>query len=586
MFKRFFFLWLSFFVVCILSIGTFALFQRWQAARTLEQADTKGLTTACVSEFMQQSKSGASPIQWDWRRLASNWRREFLRFQAMALVDSVDGKVKFATGEFSSEWNPLVDDPGDTEPHWVNNSSGEHLWTVVPAPSTDKRYRLWIKLEPPLAFSKFLHDRRYYLSAEGMLFLLLFILFYARLGSPTRYLTPMVGTLQRSLDRADSPLRIAPSSVPGEFAPLAKSLSLILEARQTDYEERHQLKEKDQHFEQQKTNYYSMINSLKSLREHDQTAVEKVQAILLEANREPVLILDRTRRILSMNEPARKILALAGQTGTTLRHAELEAILEAELQHGARSGPHRLTTKDLFSGKPSTWRVRVVIQSDWKDASQIQCIVVYLTQERAGPSSAGPSQDLLQLLASALGEAWTGQASHPCPIVEGEQACAEALVKATLTASAGRERMAQVLAVFGIDPYVEKGTGLLESEAAGTKILWQAFHDWFEGLLKRMAEDKPKAKLALSEGSRPRIEWVSENPFRFDAWFLSGNDPVRTFRKELLQQSLERLEAQMIWHPSSPRTFSLEIVTRPLPKARVDTIPEPTAPERMDPRGD
>ncbi|NUN96512.1 MAG: hypothetical protein HUU16_10090 [Candidatus Omnitrophica bacterium] len=560
MFRRFFFLWLAFFTTCVLVTGALVLFYRWKSVLLVRDSENKALTAACLYEFAERAQEGSSPGEWDWEALASRWGEEFPYIEGLALVDIVAGEPVFKQGEFPTVWDPRLDDPRDTLTHWIDHPSGKRFWTAVPASATDPRYRLWVMLDAPLSFQRFLHSQRYVLGAEGAALLLAFLVFYIRFGAPTRYLAPLVETIQSSLKHGDSPLRIAPSSVPGEFQPLATALSLILESRQKDHEEKAALTERVQYFNEQKSKYSSMIRSLESLRDHEQGAVEKVQTALLEANREPVILLDRTRRILAMNEPARKALSLAGQTGSTLRHPELEEILNAELAQGPRSGPHRLTTKDLFLGKTTTWRARVSIQTDWKDAKQIQSVVVHLTQEAVSSARQGAfPQDLMQLYGYALGDSLAVQSKHPYPLSEEEQGVSESLARQTLSSPSGQTPLSHALALFQVDSPPEADPALLATQVAGCEELWRGFQEWFDCVLRRMAGWRTVVRSAAVGKGGISIQWSSESPIPFDDWFLAGNDPVRRFRKELLQQSLEALEAKLVWHPASPNAVKLEI---------------------------
>jgi hypothetical protein len=395
LFKRFFFLWLLFFSLCILGIGTFALLVHWKASHVLEQASVEALLTVCYKDFTQESQTGHPVEAWDWDRLFNQWQTQNPAIEALVLVDRVPGAIKNSLGTLPADWNPLVDDPGDHEPHWIDHPSGNQFWTVVPAGTIDPRYRVWILFRQETSFPAYLHRLRSELGVAAFLFLAVFVVFYAFWGTPTRHLSPLAGALQHSLKHPEIPVMFSHDSVPGEFVPLANALSVLLESRQKDYEERQGMNKKEQHLQEQKNRYTEMIHKLKSIRDNEQTAVEKIQSVLLEANREPAMILDRTKRILAMNEPARMTLSLAGQTGVTLRHSELEEIIQAQIEIGPRSGPHRLATKDPFFGKTTTWRVHVHVLADCPDSSQLECIVVYLTQDRSSPSRpAPPGSDL------------------------------------------------------------------------------------------------------------------------------------------------------------------------------------------------
>lgn len=561
MFRRYFFLWFSFFMICGVGGASIVLYHRWRSVCLLEEAEAKALTATCLHQFSQQQVSNLPPDEWNWDLLTRTWNQEFSRPRGFALMNSVARDIAYSTGVISAAWNPIVHDPGDRNPHWITLDTGERFWTVLPSPTTDPQFRLWVAFGQPLSFDQFLRQRSHALLIEAQALMLAFVLFYRWLGSPTRFLIPLIETLQRSLERADSPLRIDPASVPGEFAPLAKTLSLLLEARQRDYEEKMELSQKVEHFSDQKVRYSTMVSRLKTLREDEQSAVERIQSALLEANREPALILDRNRRILMMNESARRVLALAGQTGATLRHAELEALLNQEMQQATRGGTYRLTTKDLFLGKTFHWRVRILCQSDWREPGQVQTVVIYLTQEN--PESPRTETRELSLFASfgeALEEAWSPYRTRSTyPLGEQERHFAEILLQSLASYQPCLTEAGLILASLGTSP---QSGEILEAScwnANGSPGIWKAFSAWLGSLLKEMESRNIEPHYQGLSDEALRVEWRSTSPLPFNDWILNGNSHSVRFRRELLQQTLERLQSRLLWHPSTPGTVVLEI---------------------------
>lgn len=564
MFRRYFFIWFCFFTVCGLGGASVVLYHRWRSACLLEEADAKALTSTCLHEFSQQLESGRPPNEWNWTLMTRTWTKEFRGPRGFALMDLVARNIDYSTGELSTAWDPVVHDPGDRNPHWINLDTDERFWTALPSPEIDPQFRLWVAFGHPLSWRIFLHGQRHALMAEALALVLAFVLFYRWLGTPTRFLAPLVETLQRSLERADSPLRIDPNSVPGEFAPLAKTLALLLEARQQDYEEKTELFQRVEHFSDQKTRYSSMVSHLKTLREDEQSAVERVQSALLEANREPALILDRNRRILMMNECARRVLSLAGQTGAVLRHPDLEAILNQEMQSPSRMGTHRLVTKDLFLGKSVNWRVRVLTQTDWREPGQIQTIVIYLTQESPEAAARAPrkERDLFSEFGEALEESWSTGARSPYLLSEREIHHASDLLRILAGYQTSLMGVQALLTSLGVTPESENDLESAAWSTSGNQAIWRAFSGWLGSLFEAM-RSAPLAPvlLGIQEGVL-RIEWHSTSPLPFNAWLLSGDTPSVNFRRDLLQQTLERLQSRLFWHPSEPESIVLEISAR------------------------
>ncbi len=564
MFRRFFLLWFSFFSVCGVGGATIVLYHRWRSACLLEEAEAKALTSTCLQQFTQQQDSNHPPNHWNWELMTRVWNQEFKGPRGFALMDLVAREIVFSTGEISAAWNPVVHDPGDRNPHWITLDTGERFWTALPSPETDPKFRLWVAFGQPLTIENFLRQRSRILLAEGLALVIAFILFYRWLGTPTRFIAPLVEILQRSLERVDSPLRIDPSSVPGEFAPLAKTLSLLLEARQRDWEERMELSQKVEHFSDQKVRYSSMVSRLKTLREDEQSAVERIQSALLEANREPALILDRNKRILMMNESARRVLSLGGQTGSVLRHPELEAILNQEAQQPTRGGSYRLATTDLFLGKTLNWRVRILNQTDWREPGQIQTTVIYLTQENPEATSPAPRKErnLFTWYGEALEESWSPAMPSSHPLGEQEKRHAESLLQALTNFRACSIEAGPLLTSLGVTVQSSEIPGSQAWSACGTPSIWKAFSVWLGSLLEAMGGGviEPLCQ-GLHEGVL-WIEWKASAPLPFNAWFVNGDTPAIHFRHELLQQILKRLQSRLVWNPTSPGMIVLEIGTQ------------------------
>lgn len=563
MFRRFFFVWLSFFICCAIAGQGILLIHRWRAASLLEESKLQALTGACMLDFADQQQLNIPPTQWNWNKLARNWHQGSSVPQGFALVDSVSGMIAYTTGEFSRNWNAIVHDPGDRNVHWVDLDTGERFWTLIPAPETDPQYRFWVALHPIQTFMGFLHEMRWFLGGEFLALIVIFVIFYCWIGSPTHALNPMVSALQKSLESAETIPTIPFHDLPGEFIPLARTLALILETRQQDHLKKTELSSQIDNFSDHKTNYTAIIQQLQSRRDDDQTMQERLQSTLLEANREPAMVLDRTRRILAMNEPARRILGLGGQTGFSLRHSELDSILDAELAAGSRTAIHRLTTKDLFLGRTQVWRVKIHILHDWRDETQVQLIIIYLTQEQSEPSHAPKnSKDLFFLFSEALHQSWTQSVKGTIPLEQEEKEAAENLIRFLMNYQPATEPLGQVIPLFRI---VSDDLDALEEQhllAGGSRQAWTLFLAWFEILLSKMLGFRIQPRLkGFGEGVLS-IEWSCTHPFPFNDWLLTGNDPSRVFRRELLQQSLERLGAKLIWHPSTPMRMSLEIALK------------------------
>ncbi len=564
MFRRVFLLGFGFVMVCGVGGAAVVLYHRWRSACLLEEADAKALTSTCLHQFTQQKDSILPPNQWNWNLMTRTWLQEFQEPRGFTLMDSVGGTIAYSTGEMSTAWNPVVNDPGDRNPHWITLGTGERFWTALPSPETDPRFRLWIAFGPPDSFNQYLSQRGHSLGAEALVLLIAFLLFYRTLGTPTRFLMPLVVILQRSLERADTPLRIDSTSVPGEFAPLAKTLSLLLEARQQDYQEKIELYQKVDYFNHQKNHASSLFNHLQKLRMDEQSSVEKVQAALLEANREPTLILDQNRRILMMNESARRILALGGQTGAPLRHPDLEAILNQEMQQTTRGTTYRLSTADLLLGKTVNWRVRIISQVDWRESGQVQTIVVYLTQESPDTTSRDTRKDrnLFSWFGEALEESWSTGARPPHQLSEREILNTESLLRALANYQPCFTEASLLLTSLGATARTGEIPGAGAWSACGSPTIWKAFCAWLGSLLETMEGGKIEP---LFQGPRERalrIEWHSHSPLPFNAWFVDGETPSIRFRHELLEQTLKRLQSSLIWHPTAPETVILKISAR------------------------
>ena len=563
LFGRNFFVWLAFFLFCLSTVSGLALFERWRSTRELEEAQTHLMAARLSADFAHQSRALASPGGWEWKTLFRGWREQFPTLLGIALEDRADGKTLQKEGQFDENWIPLYGDSKNTPFRSFAIDSGERVWTVLPGGTDDPRYRLWTNLGVPTTFGAYLERRRTTLAIEFAVFFLLFVFFYWRFGSPLRHLKPMVETLGRALEHADSPLQVPLSLFPSEYVPLGKSVSLILEARRTEFEERERLLKRVGLQTRQKDQYSRMIKSLETEREHELTASESIQAALLESNREPAILLDRTRRILLMNDSARRILSLSGQTGYPLRHSELEAILQAHLEPSEDSPKdRRVSIRDPYQGKSSLWSVDVSVHHDWKDPSQIHCILVSLHRDNGSQKLTSQSPEhLLRLMAEAWAESWTAGAETPHPLSEEERSLLDALIR-DLHAPGTAVEPATSIRSFGLEYLPERHEVEPVGEVGGTREGWSAFGRWFGHVLDGAARAPYRSRWIHSVSGRLRIEWSCEGDFALKDWFISDQDRTRSFRRELLGRCLEKLRAKLHWDPEEPHLVCLEILLK------------------------
>ncbi len=390
-------------------------------------------------------------------------------------------------------------------------------------------------------------------------FLLLFLGFYWRWGNPTRFLKPLAVATQNSIEHAETLLPVMHLNLPGEFSRLAKSISLLLEARHQDYQDRKELREKYEHSIRQKTQYSQMVQSIQDFRENEISAVEAMQNTLLKVNREPVIVLDKTQRILSMNEAAKRVLSISGQTGYPLRHPELEEVLKCLLDKDRPTLNKTLSLRDPYLGKTTVWKAAVHIQNDSKNKEGIDQIVVSLNKEETNPQKGSPSsKDLLYLFSNAWFESWNHQGSLPTLMDDEERKLAEPLVREVLNCESKRVEVEDLLPIFGL-AVQEALPGVRQRRlAGGTLPLWALAERWFSYVLYRMTTEKPVMKLLQSGGTRVRIQWTTSNKLPFEDWFGQKTDNTLKFRNQLIRKILERTESNMIWDPEDPNNVILE----------------------------
>ena len=558
---RYFFHWLGFFVVLFLILGGILLAYGWRSSQSLQLAEIQSFKATCLLEFARRAETKSDPpVRWEWKQLAEVWKSQFDSIVGISLVDEVDGREERILGTLPPSWSPLAPHLGEDSSGLVKLKSGERLWAAVPGGEAPPRYRLWVNLGSQTSFTDYLYQHRLILSGTAVGFAVVFLLFYANLGNPKRYLSPMTETLQRSLEHAESPLHLSPSSLPREFSPLAKSLSLILEERQKDYRDKKELIDGADHSRRVKAQHVSLVKNLEHRRENEQTAIEQVQHSLLEANREPVLILDRTRRILGMNENARRVLSLAGQTGTTLRHPDLEPALEEMLASGGRRGSQRIEVKEPYLGKTSSWRVEVKAHKDWIDSSQVQCLIVTLHSDRTVPAGGSETdKDLVTLMAKAHQQSWSRKGPKRGGLEEEERRAGEDLVRLLVLGEGGKVELATLLERFGLAPGEEESSEFSDSATVpGSMRLWEFFHAWFVPILENMAEARMESRITRFEETLMCMEWKAGVILPIQSWF-SEADSIRIFRKELLEQALSRMDSKLVWHPSKPNVVSIEV---------------------------
>ena len=576
LFRRYFFVWFVFFCFLISLTSVLTLYDRWKSDTELVFARAQSLTAQCLHEFRQREDFPDRPERWEWEDAYRRWAANCGCLLGIALEDRADSRILFTAGETITETGLAGDEAENAPAKWVTLDSGHRFWTVLPAGEKNPRFRLWLNFGSEKSFRDFLHDRRFVLGGEALFFTLVFVLFYWRIGNPGRHLAPIVATLQRALEHADSPLQVPPSSMPGEFQPLAKSVSLILESRRIDHQERVRLDQKQGHHLRQKDHYTRMVKTLKSNRENEQSVVERIQQSLLETNREPVILLDRTRRILAMNEPALKALSLSGQTGYPLRHSELEENSRPGVAVRHSPGDHRLTVRDPYLKRTTHWRVHVSKHYHWNDPAQIQCIILSLKQETTGAEATTQStESLLRLLAGAWAENFSQNSPLPAPLNEEEKRRVDILIRHLLAVGQAHVEVPGLLEDFGLGGRGEFAPDAEFGEVGGSAELWRAFSEWIAYLIGEMSPGRITVEVAGMTPSRVKIEWNANAPFAFPDWFGDSEDKTTAFRRELLQRSLEKIRAKVAWHPSMPKTFSLEIhlKARLVPGRRASGLP-------------
>jgi PAS domain-containing protein len=574
LFRRYFLLWFTFFFFLTGLVSLLTLYDRWRSATELRVARAQSLTSLCLHEFQNEKTYPDRPERWDWERAYQRWAADFPCLEGIALEDRADSRILFSAGVAIPDTGMVLEEKEGATARWIETEFGTRIWTVLPAGETNPRFRLWMNLGRPDTFPEFLKERRMLLAAEAGILGFLFFLFYWRLGSPARYLSPMVATLQRALEHADSPLQIPADQLPGEFRPLAKSISLVLESRRVDHQERKRLDQRVGHHLRQKDHYTRMVKTLKWNRENEKSVIERVQHSLMEANREPVIMLDCTRRILAMNEPALRTLSLSGQTGYPLRHSELEEILDVELQSDTPPGDHRICVRDPYLKKTSSWKVHVSKHFHWNDPTALQYILISLNQETtAAEAGAHATEALLRLLAAAWAENWNENAEVAAPLSEGEKKKVDNLIRNLFTVGQARVEVPDLLNCFGLGARGVFAPDAEFGEVSGGLDLWRAFTAWFGWILSEMTGHQIQIDLAGMSPSRLKFEWTSPVPFAFGEWFAEGSEKTSAFRRELLQKSLEKIRGKIAWHPSAPNTFSLEIHL----KARLLTPRKPSS---------
>jgi PAS domain-containing protein len=562
LYRRFFFVWFIFFVFCGLLGGSFVLFHRWQSTGLLDEAQLLALTVSCPAKFDEYRVTQPSCDQWDWKTLSQNLIDEYPKIRGLTLVDTIRDQSVFTTGNFPPTWNAIIYDPGGEENHRVTLSSGERLWTTLPSGDQGRQFRLWINLGPELSLKQFLYEQRIWLIFEAVVLLVIFLLFYHFIGNPIRPLLPLMAALQQSLEHADSTLVVATDSVPGEFHPLVRTTNLHLDARRKEFEDKVELLKQIEHYSVQKSRYSTMINRLKSLRDDDQTLVDKIQSALLEANREPVIILDRSQRILAMNEASRRVLGLGGQTGTTLRHHELENILKAEQQSHSRVGTYHIVTRDLLLGKMIQWKVKVLTQMDNRDVTQVLSNVIYLTQESSDSTSRTSLDELLNLYLDVLRETWRRSGTSSQAVDEAELVTMEGLLKQIFLYNPSVESYTRIQGIFNCSVGEDRAIPTTDLFLTGTSEFWQAFAGWLVPLLKKMSFDP--LSIFAEEGQEEQIviTWKTKFHFHFNEWILTGNAAGNVFRRQLLHFSLGMVDSKLVWNPQSPAVVNLEIPVR------------------------
>ncbi|MCA9427141.1 MAG: hypothetical protein KC994_18820, partial [Candidatus Omnitrophica bacterium] len=524
-FRRYFFLWFSFFAFCFGLSLLASLYPLWNASQKYLKSEENNIASALHAEFAVLAPSSPLVEEWDWNRIFNRFQKDFPSLKGMALVDNVDGQSAFNSGEFPNGWEPILEQTHDQSPHWVDSSSQARLWTILPGGNRRPRYRLWVNLGTPPNFMEFLHAQRFVILGELVFLFALFLLFYWRWGNPNRFLNPLSAATQNSIEHAETLLPVTNLNLPGEFTPLAKSVSLLLEARHEDYQDRKRLNDQLSHSLRQKTQYSQMVQNIREYRENEISAVEAMQNTLLRVNREPVLVLDKTRRILSMNEAAKRVLSISGQTGYPLRHPELEEAIKTLLESDRPNLTRSISLRDPYLGKTNVWKVSLSIQHDTQNKEEIDQVVVSLNKEESNPQKGAPSsKDLLYLYSNAWFESWNHAGSLPTLMDEEERKLVEPLVREVLNCEGKRVETEDLLPVFGLAVQGALPGVRQRRMVGGSTHLWDLFEKWFSYVIRRMTSEKPTLKLAHSGGTRLRIEWTCETNIPFEDWFGQKRD--------------------------------------------------------------
>ncbi len=562
-FRRYFFLWFSFFLACFCIALLVSLYPLWNASQKYQRSEENNLASALYGEFAVLAPNSPLVIEWNWDEIFSRFEKNYPSLRGMALVDNVHGQPVFTKGVFPKGWEPTLEMTHDENPQWVDSNSRTRLWTLHPGGKVRPRFRLWVNVGSPQSLEDFLHAQRFTIMGEVGFFVALFMLFYWRWGNPNRFLGPLAVATQNSIEHAESLLPVTHLNLPGEFSPLAKSISLLLEARHQDYEDRKRLSDQLDHSLKQKTQYSQMVHNIKEYRDNEMSAIEAMQNTLLRVNREPVIVLDQTRRILSMNEAAKRVLSISGQTGYPLRHPELEEIIKSLLESDRPTSSKTLSLRDPYLGKTSIWKVSINIQLDSQEKDEVNQIVVSLNKEEMNPQKGAPSsKDLLYLYSNAWFESWNHQGSLPTLMDEEERRLVEPLVREVLDCEGKRVEAEDLLPVFGLA--VQSALpGLRQRRMAGGDIeLWTLFEKWFSYVVYRMNSEKPTLSLAQSGGTRLKIEWATTTGMPFEEWFGQKTDNTLKFRNQLIRKLLERTESNMIWNPDKAHAVCLEFRIR------------------------
>lgn len=577
-FRRYFFLWFSFFGICFGLILAASLYPLWLADRKQQVAEENYLASALNGEFALLAPNSPLVESWDWAEIYSRFQKTHPRLLGMALVDNVDGSSLHRFGDLPPSWEPTLEPVRDEAPQWIDSSAQTRFWTVLPGGKVRNRHRLYVNVGNLNRFGDFLYDYRFVILGEIAFLVGLFLFFYWRWGNPMRFLKPAAAAAQCSIENAETQLPFSSLNLPGEFEPISRSISLLLEARSREWEERKRLQDRLEHSLRQKNQYSQMVQSIQEFRDSEMSAVETMQATLLRVNREPVIILDRTKRILSMNEAAKRVLSLSGQTGYPLRHPEIEEALKSLLESDRPGAARSIALRDPYLGKTTVWKISTLVQNDAKDKTQIDQIVVSLNKEEVNPQKGAPSsKDLLYLYSSAWFESWNHAGSLPTLMDEEERRLVEPLLREVFDCEGKRIDAEQLHPTFGL-PIQSALPGLRQRRlVGGTQKLWALFEKWFLHVLKRMTSERAVARLVEAGGTRYRIEWATGAKLPFEDWFGQKTDNTLRFRNQLVRKLLERTQSNIVWDPENPRVVVLEfrVFSETCPPVLPKTDPQP-----------